>query len=92
MLDVYWSARTAGRIMYVNIPPEAPAIIYMIDNLGNKYESTKRGGCALTNASVQSGDGCSGWLVYPAFKPGVTSVSVYYDKYQLAVKDIPLIE
>ncbi len=91
MVDVYWSARRAGTLMYVSVPPEAPAVIYLADNLGDKYDSIKAGGCALTSKSVKSGDGCSGWLVYPSFKPGVSSVSVFYDKYQLVIADIPLL-
>ncbi len=92
MLDVYWSARRSDGRPYVSIPPEVPAVIYMIDDSGNKYESTKAGGCALTSTNVQSGKGCSGWLIYPPLKPGVSVVSVYYDKYQLAVEGILLVE
>jgi hypothetical protein len=92
MLDVYWSARTAGEHINVNVPPEGPAIVYLMDNFGNKYDWTKRGGCALENMSVKSGEGCSGWFVYPPFQQGVTSVSFYYDAWHLAITDVPLIE
>ena len=91
MLDVYWSSRRAGRMMYVNVPSEGPAAVYMMDNLGNKYDWTKRGGCALVPVSTQSGKGCSGWFTFPPIKSGARSLSFFYAVRDLAITDISLI-
>ncbi len=92
LLDVYWSGRTSGDHVYVNLPPEGPAVVYIVDNFGHKYDWTKRGGCALENATVKNGEGCSGWFVYPPLNEGVTSVSFTYEAWRLEITDIPLLE
>jgi len=92
MVDFYWSATSSNPDDYVTVPPATMGTaIYILDNLGNKYNFTQKGGCVDKNMTTHSGGGCSGWLIFPAFKPGATSASFYEPRQEIAITDISLI-
>ncbi len=92
MVDFYWAVSVPDPNGHVTVPPASLGTsIYILDNLGNKYNFTKKGGCVEKNMSVRSGGGCSGWLIFPAFKPGATSASFYEPRHEIGITDISLI-
>jgi hypothetical protein len=90
MVDVYYSGNAGDSNRTVNLPPGGAANIYILDEFDNKLEWTKRGGCAQTPATTQSGKGCSGWLIYPIPAPDATTLSFFDNWHNVAITDISL--
>ncbi len=91
MVDVYYSGNAGDSNRTVNLPPGGVANIYALDDLDNKYGTTKRGGCAQTPASTSSGKGCSGWLIYPVAARRATMLSFFDDMYGISITNISLV-
>ncbi len=93
IVDFYWSVSVPDPDGHVSVPPQSlGTAIYIVDNLRNYYGFTQKGGCVEKSMVTQSGGGCSGWLIFPAFKPGATSASFYDPRHKISITDISLVQ
>ncbi len=90
MVDVYFSGNAGSSEKLVTLPPAGPLNLSMLDDVGNNYEWTKRGGCAQLPITTHSGKGCSGWLIFPVPSRRATRVTFYDPWYGISMPDISL--
>lgn len=91
MVDVYFSGNAGDSETIINLPPGGVANFYILDDLGNKYDWTNRGGCAQQPITTHSGKGCSGWLTYPIVTRAATTLSFNDDWYASPITGISLV-
>jgi hypothetical protein len=94
-----------GRMVYVvswtiHIPEEKTVTkhsdagnhaMYIMDNLGNKYDFLEVGGTAAQELEMKNGDTAIGIFIFPHANPGATSFTFYDKQQKVAIGGIVLV-
>jgi hypothetical protein len=91
VVDVYFTGSTGNPEATLSLPPGDVPNTYMLDEMGNRYEWVKRGGCAQSPILTNSGKGCSGWLIYPTVSRKATTLTFGDDFYASPITGIMLV-
>lgn len=66
--------------------------MYLLDNLGQRYDHIRGGGAAYTREGVWGGDLHTGWFEFPPAPPGAITFYFYDDDLEQVIRNIPLIQ
>lgn len=68
------------------------AHMYLLDNLGRRYDHLRGGGAAYTRQGVWGGDLHTGWFEFPPAPPGAITFYFYDDDLKQVIRNIPLLQ
>lgn len=91
MYVVSWTAHCPEQGSIIKYPDTYNHKMYIMDNLGNKYDFTEVGGSATQKIEMKNGDTAVGTFTFPPAKPGATSFTWYDKQTQAEIGGIVLV-